>query len=172
MLKFFRRRIAIVAAIATGFSATCHAAGTNIDACQLISVAQASRILGTTITVHAMDTSAAGPGAGSMCRFGGSGIGDGFMLIAGRVHYTNAAAEVARREKEALSDTPPGIPTPSFTDIKGLGDAAYLAKTSAYFQLHVLAHGAAIVINRNVTASAKSVEQTEQLARVALKRLK
>jgi len=172
MLKFFRRRIVIVAAIAAGFAANCHAASANIDACQLISAAQASRILGTTITVHAMDTSAAGPGAGSMCRFGGSGIGGGFMLIAARVHYTNAATEVTRREKDALSDTPPGLPTPRFTDIKGLGDAAYLAKTSAYFQLHVLAHGAVIVINRNVTASAKSVEQAKQLARVALKRLK
>ena len=88
------------------------------------------------------------------------------------IKHANAATEVARREKEALSDTPPGIPMPSFTNIKGLGDAAYLAKTSAYFQLHVLAHGAVIVINRNVTASAKSVEQAEQLARVALKRLK
>jgi len=94
------------------------------------------------------------------------------MLIAARVRYSDAATEVARREKEALSDTPPGIPTPRFTNIKGLGDAAYLAKTSAYFQLHVLAHGSVIVINRNVTASAKSVEQTEQLARVALTRLK
>lgn len=173
MLKFPRRRIAIVAAaLAAGFASTCHAAGTNIDACQLIGVAQASKILGTKITVHAMDTSAAGPGAGAMCRYGGSGIGGGFMLIAGRVHYTNAATEVARREKEALSDTPPGIPTPSFTNIKGLGDAAYLAKTSAYFQLHVLAHGTVIVINRNVAASAKSVEQSKQLARVALTRLK
>jgi hypothetical protein len=172
MSKFFRHRIAIVAAIAAGFTATCHAAGANIDACQLIGAAQASRILGTTITVHAMDTSAAGSGAGSMCRFGDSGIGGGFMLIAARVHYTNATTEVARREKEARSDTPPGIPTPSFTDIKGLGDAAYLAKTSAYFQLHVLAHGTVIVINRNIAASAKSVEQAEQLARIALTRLK
>jgi IMP dehydrogenase/GMP reductase len=173
MLKFPNRRIAIVAAaLAAGFAATCHAADTNIDACQLISAAQASRILGTNITVHPMDTSAAGPGAGAMCRYGGSGIGGGFMLIAGRVHYTNAATEVARREKQALSDTPPGIPTPSFTDIKGLGDAAYLAKTSAYFQLNVLAHGTVIVINRNMAASAKSVEQAKQLARVALTRLK
>ena len=94
------------------------------------------------------------------------------MLIAGRVNYTNAATEVARRAKEALSDTPPGIPAPSFTNIKGLGDAAYLAKTSACFQLHVLAHSTVIVINRNLAASAKSVEQAEQLARVALTRLK
>jgi len=172
MLKFFRRRIAIVAAVSAGFAAPCHAAGANIDPCQLISAAQASRILGTKITVHAMDTSVAGSGAGSMCRFVGSGMGGGFMLIAARVNYSNATAEVARREKEALSDTPPGIPTPSFTDVKGLGDAAYLAKTSAYFQLHVLAQGAVIVINRNVAASAKSVEQTEQLARIALTHLK
>lgn len=82
ILNIFRRRIAIVAATAAGFAATCHAAGADIDACQLISATQTSKITGTTITVHAMDT-------------------------------------------------PPGIPTPSFTDIKGLGDAAYLAKTSA-----------------------------------------
>ena len=169
MLEFSRRRIAIAAAaIAAGFAATCHAAGTNIDACQLISAARASKILGTKITPHAVNTSA----AGAMCRFAGSGIGDGFMLIAAHVHYSNAATEVARREKEALSDTPPGIPVPSFSNIKGLGDAAYLAKTSAYFQLHVLAHGSVIVINRNVAASTKSVEQAKQLARVALTQLK
>lgn len=173
MLKFSLRRIAIVlAGITSGFAVTCHAGGTNIDTCQLISAAQASKILGTKITVHAVNTSTAGPGAGMMCRYAGGGIGGGFMLLAARVHYTNAAMEVARREKEALSHIPPGIPTPSFKNISGLGDAAYLAITPAYFQLNVLAHGTAIVINRNVAANTKSVNEAKHLARIALKRLK
>ena len=76
------------------------------------------------------------------------------------------------RALEALSDTPSGILAPSFTNIKELGDAAYFAKTSTFFQLHVLAHGTVIVINRNVVASTISVEQARQLAQVALTQLK
>ncbi len=107
-----------------------------------------------------------------MCHFKGPGINGGFMLQAGRVHYKNAAKEVAEQEEGMVKSTPPGLPVPSFTSIEGLGDAAYLAKTSAYFQLHVLAHGSAVVINRNVVASAKAVEQAKQLAQAAITRLK
>lgn len=167
-----RRQIAIAAAIAgMGLIAVCKAAGGNIDACQLISIAQAGKILGTKITAHPVNTSAAGPGTASMCSFAGTGIGSGFMLIAGRIHYTSAAQEVARREKEALSDTPPGLPRPSFATVKGLGDAAYLAKTSAYFQLHVLANGKVIVVNRNTTANTKTVREAEEIARAVLAHL-
>jgi hypothetical protein len=173
MLIFSLRRIAImITAIAAWSTASCYAADANIDACQLISAAQASKILGTKITTRAMSPAMAGAGAGSMCHYAGGGIGGGFMLIVAHIQYTNADTEVARREKEATSDTPPGIPTLSFKNVDGLGDAAYLAKTSAYFQLHVLAHGSVIVINRNVVANAKSVKQAKQLARIALARLK
>ncbi|MEJ2566914.1 MAG: hypothetical protein P8173_00065 [Gammaproteobacteria bacterium] len=166
-----RRWITIAAAVAgLGLVAVCRA-GANMDACQLISAAQASKILGSAITSHPVNTSAAGPGAGSMCGFAGKGTGSGFMLITGRIHYTNAAQEVARRKKEALSDIPPGIPKPSFVNVTGLGDAAYLAKTSAYFQLHVLDHGNVIVINRNTTANTKTVREAKEIARAVLAHL-
>lgn len=161
---------AIIAAGALCLFSTCQAAG--LDACKLIGADQASRILGSQVSAHAMDTAAAGPDAGSMCNYTGEGAGGGFMLIAGHVHYTDAAMEVARREHEALSDTPPGLPKPSFSAVEGLGDAAYLAKATGYFQLHVLAHGSVIVINRNMAASTPAVEQTKALARAALERLK
>lgn len=170
MSRFNRGMRVIVAACTLGFIATTNAAG--IDACKLISADQASRILNSKITAHTMDTSAAGPDAGSMCNYAGKRSGSGFMLIAAHIKYTDAAQEVASRQKEALEDIPPGLTKPGFTSVKGLGDAAYLATTSAYFQLHVLAHGSVIVINRNTAATTKAVEQTKELARAALARLK
>ncbi|HXH72449.1 MAG TPA: hypothetical protein VNI58_06525 [Mariprofundaceae bacterium] len=163
----------------TGFIAACQqanntgsSAGNNIDACKLVSADQASSILGTKITVRAIDTSAAGPDAASMCNYAGDSIGSGFMLIAAHIGYSDAAATVASQKKEESSHLPPGIPHPTFSDIKGLGDAAYLYETPGSFQLHVLAHGNAIVINRNTAASADAVEQARQIAQVALQRLK
>ena len=170
MNRFNRSMRAIVAVCTLGYMATTNAAG--LDACKLISADQASTILGSKITAHSMDTSAAGPNAGSMCRYAGKGSGSGFMLIVAHLKYTDAAKEVASRQREALSDNPPGLPTPRFTAVKGLGDAAYLATTSAYLQLHVLTHGNVIVINRNTAASTSAVQQTKKLARAALARLK
>ena len=170
MAKLHHYMLAFVAAGTLGFSVTSQAA--NIDACHLISADEASKIIGTQLTVHAMDTSAAGPNAGSMCSYAGKKYSSDFMLIAGHVDYTDVAKEVASRKKEMLSDIPPGLPVPSFTDVKGLGDAAYLSKTSSYFQLHVLKHGNVIVINRNTAANAQAVEQVKQIARTALMRLK
>lgn len=169
MNRFYRGVRAIAVTWSLGYIATTNAAG--LDACKLISADQASAILGSKITAHSMDTSAAGPNAGSMCRYAGRGSGSGFMLIAAHLKYTDAAKEVASRQKEALSDNPPGLPKPRFTAVKGLGDAAYLATTSAYFQLHVLAHGNVIVINRNTAVSTRAVQQTKELARAALARL-
>lgn len=170
MTGLYRGMRAIVAICTLGFVATCQAAG--LGACKLISADQASKILGRKVSAHAMDTSASRRNAGSMCRYAGKGIGSGFMLIAGHVDYTDAVKEVARRQREALSDVPPGLPKPSFTRVAGLGDAAYLAEASGYFQLHVLAHGSVIVINRNMAAGAKAVEQAKEIARAALARLK
>jgi len=160
----------ITLVIAMSYTLGCQA-DSKIDACRLISDAKASSILGTKITAKPINTSAAGPDSGSMCNYSGSKMSDGFMLIVGRVQYSNAESEVKKRQKEAVSDTPPGIPKPTFDQINHLGDAAYLAKTSVYFQLHVLAHGNVIVINRNVAASKKTVEQAKQIARVVLEHL-
>jgi hypothetical protein len=189
MNRFFRHGIAIVAAGAMGFVAACSSnnsssnagnsasssaaasAGGKIDACKLVSADQAGKILGTKITIRAIDTSAAGPDAASMCNYAGQAIGSGFMLIAAHIGYSDAAVEVASQKKEAVADVQPTLPKPSFSDIQGLGDAAYLYKTPGSFQLHVLAHGDAIVINRNVNASAKAVDQAKQIAKTALSNL-
>lgn len=147
-------------------------AASQPDACALVPAAAAGKILGAKVAPHPMDTSAAGPGAASMCRYSTGHIGGGFMLLAGRVHYTSAAKEVAERKQEAVADVPPGVPKPVFADVKGLGDAAYLVESSGYFQLHVLDHDTVVVINMNRNADAGAVAQAEKLARVALAHLK
>lgn len=173
MGNFSLGRYAIAASlIGMVYTAGCQAGGNPVDACHLISASQAGNILGTNITARPINTSAAGPGAASMCNFSGSGIGQGFMLMAGHVKYANAASEVKRREQQAVADIPPGIPKPRFKNISNLGDAAYLATTPTTFQLHVLDHGNVIVINRNVAAGTKAVTQAQQIARVVLKQLK
>lgn len=161
----------LFAVFSISLTGICQASNGKIDACKLISAAQASKILGSKIKARAMDTSAAGPNAASMCSYSSMHINDGVMLIAGHIKYSNAAREVKAQQKIAASHIPPGIPKPSFTSVKGIGEAAYLYKTPGAFQLHVLAHGYSIVINRNVAANNKVINQAKQLARLALKRL-
>jgi hypothetical protein len=60
---------------------------------------------------------------------------------------------------------------PSFTDVKGLGEAATLLKGQGFFQLHILAHGIAIVININHQATTANIDQARQLAGIALQHL-
>jgi len=140
----------------------------KIEACKLISATAAGKILGTTVTVKPVETSAAGSDAASMCSYQTGQVRGGFMLLAGRVKYSDAATEVAARKKEAVSDLPPGIPTPTFTDVHGLGEAAYLEKTPASVELHVLQHGVVVVITFVRKADQTVVRQCEQLARIAL----
>jgi hypothetical protein len=165
----------VVTGLPLGITA-CHATGGgrggHIEACSLISAAEAGKVLGASVTVTPQDTSLAGSSAASICHYRPRQKGGGFMLLAGRVHYTSAAREVAERKREALSDTPPGVGKPTFEDVKGLGDAAYLARSSGFFQLHVLKHGAVVVINMNRAPDGAGVAQAEQLARVALGHLK
>ena len=149
----------------------CFASGSKIDACKLVSATEASRVFGTRVTVKAVDTSAAGSGAASICNYNTGSLHGGFMLLAGRIHYTDAAAEVAYQKQAATLDIPPGMAKPSFTDVNGLGEAAYLLKTQGSFQLHVLAHGTAIVISMIHDANAKSVSQARALAAIALQHL-
>lgn len=143
----------------------------KIDACKLLSAAEAGKVLGATVKVKPVDTSAAGPDAASMCSYQTGRVRDGFMLLVGRAKYGDAAAEVARREKEAVSDVPPGIPTPTFTDVHGLGEAAYLAKTSASLELQVLQHGVVIVITVVKKPDDASIKECERVARVVLANL-
>lgn len=140
----------------------------KLEACKLISAADAGKILGTPVTVKPIDTSAAGPDAASMCSYQTGHVGGGFSLLAGRAHYSDATAEVARRKKEAVSGIPPGIPTPTFTDVPGLGQAAYLAKTSSSLELNVLQGGAVLVVTFVGKPDEATIEKSEKLARVAL----
>jgi|GEM_PF-2031879 len=140
----------------------------KIDACELVSAAEAGEVLGTDVTVKPIDTSAAGPDAASMCSYQTGQIGGGFMLLAGRVPYRDAAAEVADRKKEELSGVPAGIPEPTFTDVTGLGEAAYLAETPESLELHVLDHGAVIVVTLSRKPDTAAETLAEQLARVAV----
>ncbi len=177
MFHRFRNYRAVTGAIALGLTlsftaAPSYAGSGRIDACTLVSATAAGRILGTRVTVKAVDTSAAGPGAASICDYDTGSLHGGFMLIAGRIHYTNAAAEVAYQKKTAAGDVPPGMAKPTFTDVKGLGEAAYLLKAAGSFQLHVLAHGAGVVISMLQDASPKTLAQSKKLARIALGNLK
>ena len=137
-----------------------------------MSATAAGRILGTKVTVKPVDTSAAGPDAASICDYETGTLHGGFMLLAGRIHYTDAAAEVAYQKKTAAGDVPPGMAKPTFTDVKGLGEAAYLLKAAGSFQLHVIAHGTAIVIGMLQNATPTAVTQSKQLARIAYSHLK
>ena len=142
--------------------------GGKIDACKLVSAAEAGQILGVDVTVKPIDTSAAGPDAASLCSYQTGRVGGGFMLLAGRVKYSDAAAEVASRKKKALEDVSAGIPKPEFADVDGLGEAAYLSKIPQSFQLHVLDHGVVIVVTMNREPDDAAVTRSQQVARVAL----
>lgn len=144
----------------------------KIDACKLLTAAEAGKIFGTSVTVKPIDTSAAGPDAASMCDYGTGEIGGGFMLLAGRDAYTDAKSEVANREKEAVSDLPPGIPTPTFEGVDGLGEAAYLAETPESLELHVLDHGVVVVVTMNRKPDASAVKLAEAVGGVALGNLR
>jgi hypothetical protein len=145
--------------------------GGRINACELVSVGEAQEALGAEVTTKPIDTSAAGPEAASMCSYQTGHVGGGFMLLAGRLQYDDAAAEAANREKEAVSNLPPGIPTPTFKDVSGLGEAAYLAETPESLELHVLDHGSVIVLTMNRKPDGAAESLAERLAGFAIRRL-
>jgi hypothetical protein len=167
----------LTGAIALGLTlsinpAASYAGSGRIDACKLVSATAAGRILGARVTVKPIHPVGAGPDAASMCDYDTGSLRGGFMLIAGRIQYTDAAAEVAYQEKMATGDVPPGMDQPTFADVKSLGEAAYLLKAGGYFQLHVLAHGTAIVISMLRDTRPKALAQSKKLARIALGNLK
>jgi len=149
------------------------AAGSQPDACTLIDPAQAGRILGHPVAVHPVDTKLAGPGAASMCNYSSGHMRGGFMLLAARLSVTDLANEMASEKKEIRDESMKALNiTPKISDMSGLGDAAFLVDSGGFLQLHVFVHGNKIVINRNTKATPKVVDETEQLARAALARLK
>lgn len=146
------------------------------DACALIGADAAGKVLGTRVTVKPQDTSLAGPDAASMCHYLTGSARGSFTLLAARIPYKNgdAAAELADRKKQILSDWnsgSSGLAKPTFTDVDGLGEAATLLKAQGFFELHVLAHGAVVVITMTRAANAETVAQAEKLARIALGKL-
>lgn len=149
-------------------------ASAKIDACKVISPDAASKILGATIRTKTIDTSSAGPGAASMCNYNDGTIHGGFMLIAGRFSRNlDMAKEAASEEKSAVKEWKQHAGgSPTVTDIKGLGEAAYLFKAPSTTELHVFSHGTSLVLVRTVDASPTVVKQTEALARLALANLK
>lgn len=155
----------VVAAL--GMTTWCYAGDGNIDACKLISAADASRILGVKLKVKKVGNS----DISSMCNYSGGGLHGGFMLIAARLHYKSAKQEVTRQEKAVGSSTPPGLPKPHVEPVSGLGEGAFIYEMGGTFQLHVLSHGASIVIGRNTPRNPTTLSQAEKLARLALKKL-
>ena len=149
-------------------TAVCDAGGTKLDACKLLSATDVSGLLGSKITSRPVKTSAGGPHAGTMCSFTDGHLNGTFMLLVGRLQYSDAAKEVAWQKHMALHNTPPGLNKPTFDNISGLGDAAYLSKTGSYFQVHVLSHGNSIVVNYHTRPSAKAIAEAKKIARAAL----
>ena len=172
---FCFHRVAALAAATVLTLATISCSGSDaasgsgaLDACTLIDPVQAGKVLDTTIRVKPVDTSAAGPGAASMCNYQAAQMGDSFMVIAGHIRYSDAARQMAERKREILDGYPSDMAKPLLVDVPGLGDAAVLARSPGYFQLHVLANGKVLVINRNHAADDVAVKQVEELARLAL----
>jgi hypothetical protein len=152
----------------------CSSAAAKPDACKLIDPAAAGKILGATITTKPIQIGSADDKATSMCSYQDGTVGGGFMLLAAELHPKNLADEVASEEKSVTQDSgPPGLnlPKPEVRDISGLGDAAFLVSSAQSLELHVFAHGAKVVIVRNVKPTPDLVDQTEKLARLALAKL-
>lgn len=140
----------------------------EVDACKLVTAKQAAHILGTAVAAKEQNTSAAGPGSGSVCVYSTGRVNGGFMLLAGHEHYTDAAKAVAEYKKNALLDTPTTMGKPKFIDVNGIGDAAYLEEMPGFFQLHVLDKGAVVVVSRNTDADDRAIARVEKIAQLAL----
>ena len=108
-----------------------------------------------------------------MCNYSSGRMQGGFMLLAAHLSVVDLAHEVASEKKEIGDESMKALKIkPKFEDVSGLGDAAFLVDSGGFLQLHIFAHGNKIVVNRNTKATKKAVDETEQLARAALARLK
>lgn len=153
-------------------AASQNAAGSRIDACSLLSAQQAGAVLGVSVTRKPVDTSAAGPGAASMCNYSSASLPQSYMLLASRLKVSDLAKEVASQKAEISKDMQQNIHmTPKFADVKDVGDAAFLVEFAGTMQLHAFAKQAVIVVNRNVNATPENVAQLENFARAAVAHL-
>jgi len=149
-----------------------HAAESQLNACSLISAAQASHVIGTTVTARAVDTSAAGPDAASMCHYSTGKVRSGFMLLAAHLKVADLTGEMASEKKRISTEMAKMLKiTPKISDVTALGDGAFLVESSVSLQLHVFAHGNKLVLTRNGQATKKVIDETKQLARTALNHL-
>ena len=148
------------------------AAGSQIDACSLLSAEQAGAVLGVSITRKPVDTSAAGPDAATMCHYSSTSFPQGYMLLASWLKVSDLAKEVESQKSEIRQDMQQHLNvTPKIVGVKDMGDAAFLVEMDGALQLHAFAKGAVIVASRNVNATAENVAQLETFARAALSHL-
>lgn len=148
------------------------AAGSQIDACSLLSAKQAGAVLGASVTRKLVDTSAAGPDAATMCHYSSASSPQGYLMLASWLKVSDLAKEVNSQKAEISKSMQQHLNvTPKIVDVKDMGDAAFLVEMDGALQLHAFAKDAVIVVNRNVSASAENVAQLETFARAALSHL-
>jgi hypothetical protein len=153
-------------------SAATEAAGSQIDACSLLSADQAGAVLGASVTRKPIDTSAAGPGASTMCHYASAGSPQGYLLQASWLKVSDLAKEVDSQKAEISKDFQQHLNvTPKIVDVNGMGDAAFLVEMDGALQLHAFAKGAVIVASRNVSATPENLAQLEKFSRAALSHL-
>lgn len=97
----------------------------------------------------------------ALCDYSTGHMGSGFMLKIHAIPYKDAAAELASQKKSNAADWPSSMGKLSFTDVKGLGEAATVFKAERLTELEVLAHGSSIVITMHRRPDNKAVAQAE-----------
>lgn len=170
-------QIALLTTLLTLGPSTCVYAGEKIDACSLISAAQAGKVLGTKMNqkkIHTYNENE--PGVGSLCNYSGGGIHGGFMLKAIEIKYTSAEKEITSEQNSAKEHEKKksyrNMPKTRFESVSDLGDGAYIESMGKnFFELNVLFHGMGISIIRNVKMTAETKRQSMRLAKIALRHL-
>lgn len=167
-------KLGVVTALLTALAIhLIHAAESQLNACSLIGVAQASHITGSTITARAVNTSAAGPGAASMCHYSTGQVRGSFMLQVAHLKVADVAREMASEKRRISTEMMKMLKmTPKISDVSGLGDGAFLVDSNGSLQLHIFANGNKLVLTRNGRATKKAIDEIKQLAQLALSRLK
>jgi len=146
-------------------------AAAEIDACSLIAVADAGKLLQTTLTAKKPDT-ASGNG---LCNYLSSDSMDkSFLLVAGTRGGTDSPADyAASRKHSVVDDWKQSVGGEAKTeDVSGIGDAAFVFESADVTQLYVFVAKSTLMINRNVAPDPDSIALTEELARLALANLK
>lgn len=143
-------------------------ASTQLNACALIPVDAIANIFHFVVTTKLGYPSPAAKSRISMCEYLSGENAGAFRLLVKLGAYTNAKQQVSKIKAELTS----GGTEPTFEDVNGLGDAAFVSQSPDLFTLHVLDHGDYITISTSNPAISAEVAQVEELARVALAHLK